>query len=68
MQEYVVWAWGDRFVNYGKVVEDTDHVLLVEIVDTVGDKHKLALPKGSFRFKFFDTEEEAKEFLLSNVH
>ena len=64
MQEkYVVWAWGDRFVNYGKVVEDSEHVLLVEITDVNKERHKLALPKGSFRFKFFDTEKEAKEFL-----
>jgi len=64
-KNFVVWQWGDRYVNHGRVVEDAEHVVLVEIRDVNGNLHQLALPKGSFRFKFFNTEKEAKEFLDS---
>jgi len=64
-KNFVVWRWGDRWVNYGRVVKDDINVLLTEIVDVEGERHQLALPKGSFKFKFFNTEKEAKEFLNS---
>jgi hypothetical protein len=64
-KNFVVWKWGDRYVNYGRVVSDDEHVLLTEVVDIEGERHQLALPKKSFKFKFFNTEKEAKEFLVS---
>jgi len=59
MQEYVVWSWGDRKVAYGKVLNQDEHVLAVDFKAT----HHMILPKESFKFDFFDNEEDAKKFL-----
>ena len=58
-EEYVVWSWGDRKVAYGKVVEQDEHVITIDFKAA----HHLILPKGSFKFDFFDSEKKAQKFL-----
>ena len=60
--KYVVWEWGDRKVSSGKVLEEDTYVISVEmkILDEV---HHIVLPKGSFKFKYFNTEKEAQDYL-----
>jgi len=59
---YVIWKWGTRWVNIGKVLDQSDKIIIVEITDFKGVNHHLVLPKGSFKFKYFDTLKEAEEY------
>lgn len=63
---YTVWSWGDRKVSWGKVLEKDRNIILVEVT-IQGKVNNLVLPRGSFKFKFFDTEEAAKEYMEENV-
>lgn len=63
---YAVWSWGDRKVSWGKVLEKDKNIIMVEVT-IQGETHNLVIPKGSFKFKFFDTVEKAKEFMEEDV-
>lgn len=64
--KYVVWSWGDRKVSLGKVLEESADIMILEI-EILGDIKHLVLPKGSFKFKYFNSKEEAEEYLEDNV-
>ena len=64
---YAVWSWGDRKVSWGKVLDKNERIVIMEVT-LHGETNNLVIPRGSFKFKFFDTEEAAKEFMEKDVH
>lgn len=68
LDKFVVWRHGQRWVNYGRIVDENWQIVVVEITTVDGENHHVVLPKGSMKFKRFDTEKEAKEFLDEHVH
>ena len=63
---YAVWSWGDRKVSWGKVLEKDDNIVLLEVT-LHGETNNLVIPRRSFKFKFFDSEDEAKEHMKKDV-
>ncbi len=66
MEKYAVWSWGDRMVSWGRVVDKNEHIIVMEVT-LQGVTNNIVIPRGSFKFKFFDTEEKAKEYMEENV-
>ena len=62
--KYVVWRFGDRWVNFGKLLSEDENVAIIMITSRVtGEEHHLVIPKGSFKLRYFDSKEEAENFL-----
>lgn len=62
--KHVVWRWGDRWVNFGRLISEDENVAILIFTSKVtGEEHHLVIPKGSFTLKYFNSKEEAENFL-----